>query len=161
MGALRDTLAARDAAIVRLMNSLAERDGKLAALQQEHARMLPMLEARTKAGTQLAAELNAARGDMGAMKSKLNSNLELLRSWEWRRGFDQNMLREMEARLKPPRRDTLRCRQSAMTCKPNSGRRLLRVRWPLPERERQGRSNRRRGNAATGGIRVPWLVYRR
>ena len=138
MGALRDTLAARDAAIVRLMNSLAERDGQLAALQQEHARMvpllearakgsaqleadaraaqarssaqlaalqqeharmLPMLEARTKAGTQLAAELNAARGDMGAMKAKLNSNLELLRSLEWRRGFDQNMLREMDARV--------------------------------------------------------------
>ena len=127
MGALRDTLAARDAAIVRLMNSLAERDGQLAALQQEHARIvplletrakggaqleaqlealqqeharvLPMLEARTKAGTQLAAELNAARADMGALKTKLNSNLELLRSWEWRRGFDQNMLREMDARL--------------------------------------------------------------
>jgi sulfatase modifying factor 1 len=127
MRALRDTLAARDAAIVRLMNSLAERDGQLAALQQEHARIVPllearakggaqleaqlealqqeharmlsMLEARTKAGTQLAADLNAARGDMGAMKAKLNSNLELLRSWEWRRGFDQNMLREMDARL--------------------------------------------------------------
>jgi formylglycine-generating enzyme required for sulfatase activity len=169
MGALRDTLAARDAAIVRLMNSLAERDGQLAALQQEHARIvpllearakggarleadsqaaqarsgalaaelaaarsalqseqsksrdrnkaltetavqlealqqehariLPVLEARTKAGAQLAAELNAARADMGAMKMKLNSNLELLRSWEWRRGFDQNMLREMEARV--------------------------------------------------------------
>jgi formylglycine-generating enzyme required for sulfatase activity len=137
MGALRDTLAARDAAIVRLMNSLAERDGQLAALQQEHARIVPalearakgraqleadaqaaqarssaqlealqqehartlsMLEARTKAGTQLAAELNAARGDVGAMKAKLNSNLELLRSLEWRRGFDQNMLREMDAR---------------------------------------------------------------
>jgi len=129
MGALRDTLAARDAANVRLMNSLAERDGQLAALQkeharivpqlearakgseqlqadaqaaqarssaqfealqQEHARMLSMLEARTKAGTQLAAELNAARSDVAAMKTKLNSNLELLRSWEWRRGFDQN-----------------------------------------------------------------------
>jgi formylglycine-generating enzyme required for sulfatase activity len=137
-GALRDTLAARDAAIVRLMNSLAERDGQLAALQQEHARIVPLLEARakggaqleadaqaaharssaqlealqqeharilamlesrTKAGSQLAAELNAARGDMGAMKTKLNSNLELLRSWEWRRGFDQNMLREMDARI--------------------------------------------------------------
>jgi formylglycine-generating enzyme required for sulfatase activity len=127
MRALRDTLAARDAAIVRLMNSLAERDGQLAALQQEHARIVPLLEARakggaqleaqlaalqqeharmltvlearTKAGTQLAAELSAARGDVGAMKTKLNSNLELLRSWEWRRGFDQNMLREMDARL--------------------------------------------------------------
>jgi formylglycine-generating enzyme required for sulfatase activity len=99
MGALRDTLAARDAAIVRLMNSLAERDGQLAALQREHARIVPLLEARAKGGAQLAAELNAARGDMGAMKMKLNSNLELLRSWEWRRGFDQNMLREMDARV--------------------------------------------------------------
>src|ERR1700722_16040911 len=49
MGALRDTLAARDAAIVRLMNSLAERDGQLAALQQEHARIVPQLEAPPKA----------------------------------------------------------------------------------------------------------------
>jgi formylglycine-generating enzyme required for sulfatase activity len=192
MGALRDTLAARDAAIIRLMNSLAERDGQLAALQQEHARivpvletrakgsaqleadaqaaqarssaltaelaavrsalqseqskcrdrskalaenaaqlealqqeharLLPMLEARTKTGTQLAAELNAARSDMNAMKAKLNSNLELLRSWEWRRGFDQNMLREMDARLKgaeaghfaPPERDANQAQAGTM-----------------------------------------------
>ena len=66
MGALRDTLAARDAAIVRLMNSLAERDGQLAALQQEHARIVPVLEARAKGRAQLEADAQAAQARSSA-----------------------------------------------------------------------------------------------
>jgi len=59
--ALRDALAARDATIARVQNSLAERDAQLAALQQEHARIVPLLEARANAGTQSAADMPAAR----------------------------------------------------------------------------------------------------
>jgi formylglycine-generating enzyme len=122
--ALRETLAAREATIAQIRRSLGERDAQLAALQQEHAKIVPMLEARAQAGAQLEAKLPAARmhadatatelkarkaaaalhsaqltrsesgltvarSELGAMKMQLNSNLELLRSWEWRRGFDQ------------------------------------------------------------------------
>jgi sulfatase modifying factor 1 len=130
--ALRDTLAAREATITQIKQSLGERDAQLAALQQEHAKIVPMLKARAQAGAQLeanppatrmpdglASELKAskaaaallstqltrsesgltvARSELGAMKKQLNSHLELLRSWEWRRGFDQNMCRELDAR---------------------------------------------------------------
>ena len=83
MGALRDTLAARDAATVRLMNSLAERDGQLAALQQEHARIVPQLEARAKGTAQLAAELKAAEARHSALQAErddLQAQLRRLRS---------------------------------------------------------------------------------
>jgi formylglycine-generating enzyme required for sulfatase activity len=131
--ALREALAAREATIAQMKHSLAERDAQLAALQQEHAKIVPMLKARANAGAQLEADLpaarmradaialelkaskeaaalisaqltrsesglNAARRELGAMKTKLNSQLELLRSWEWRRGFDQSMCRELDAR---------------------------------------------------------------
>src|SRR6202030_1785443 len=45
---LRDSLAARDATIVQVLHSLGERDAQLSALQAEHARALPALEARAK-----------------------------------------------------------------------------------------------------------------
>jgi sulfatase modifying factor 1 len=129
---LRETLAAREATIAQIKHSLAERDAQLAALQQEHAKVVPMLEARAQAGAQeaklpgtrlqpdaIASELKAskeaaallssqlarsesalavARSELGAMKMQLNSHVELLRSWEWRRGFDQNMCRELDSR---------------------------------------------------------------
>jgi sulfatase modifying factor 1 len=132
--ALRETLAAREATIAQMRHSLGERDAQLAALQQEHAKIVPMLEARAQAGAQLEAKLPAsrmqadasaselkaskaaaallsaqlshsessltvARSELGAMKTQLNSHLELLRSWEWRRGFDQNMCRELDSRI--------------------------------------------------------------
>src|ERR1700722_4747549 len=83
MGALRDTLAARDAPTVRLMNSLAERKGQLAALQQEHARIVPQLEARAKGTAQLAAELKAAEARHSALQAErddLQAQLRRLRS---------------------------------------------------------------------------------
>jgi len=131
--ALRDSLSAREATIAQLRRSLGERDAQLAALQQEHARIVPMLEERANAGAKLEAnlpaarmraeatalelkaskeaaarlaaqltrsesDLNAERSKLDAMKTQLNSHLELLRSWEWRRGFDQNTCRELDAR---------------------------------------------------------------
>jgi len=117
---MRDTLAARDATIAQIRRSLGERDAQLAALQREHAKIVPLLEARVSAGAQLdtelnasreaaarlsaqltrsESELNAARTEVSAMKTQLNSHLELLRSWEWRRGFDQTIYRELDARV--------------------------------------------------------------
>jgi formylglycine-generating enzyme required for sulfatase activity len=131
--ALRDTLVAREAAIAQLKHSLAERDAQLAALQQEHAKIVPILKARADAGAQLGAELpaarmradaiglelkaskeaaallsaqltrsesglNAARRELGALKTQLNSQLELLRSRDWQRGFDQNLCQELDTR---------------------------------------------------------------
>jgi chromosome segregation ATPase len=131
---LRDSLAARDSTIVQTLHSLGERDAQLAALQTEHARMVPALEATSKSTTQLDAELqssraqvsaltrdlqssreaaaalaaqfkhsesevNAARSELGAMKTQASSYLEVLRTREWRRGFDQNLFREMDAEV--------------------------------------------------------------
>ena len=138
---LRETLAAREATIAQIKHSLAERDAQLAALQQEHAKVVPMLEARAQAGAQLEANLPAtrmqadaaaaqlsaqlarsesslavARSELGAMKMQLNSQLELLRSWEWRRGFDQNMCRELDSRAQAAEMECARL-QGRSTCK--------------------------------------------
>ena len=131
--ALRETLVAREATIAQIKRSLGERDAQLAALQQEHAKIVPILKARADAGAQLGAELpaarmradaiglelkaskeaaallsaqltrsesglNAARRELGALKTQLNSQLELLRSRDWQRGFDQNLCQELDAR---------------------------------------------------------------
>jgi sulfatase modifying factor 1 len=129
----RDLLAARDAALVQARHSLAQRDAQLAALQQEHAKMMSGLEAGAKTGTQLEAQLltaqaradaisldlktaqaagaelsarlkrsedhvNAAVAELAALKAKESSQLESLRTREWRDGFGHNMLRELNAR---------------------------------------------------------------
>jgi chromosome segregation ATPase len=131
---LRESLGARDATIAQVLHSLGERDAQLTALQAEHARIVPALEATSKSSTQLDAELqaarakanalalelqvnrdatavlnqklergesemNAARSELGAVKTQASSYLELLRTREWRRGFDQNMFRELDAQV--------------------------------------------------------------
>jgi chromosome segregation ATPase len=131
---LRDSLAARDAAMAQALHSLGERDAQLAALQTEHAKILPALEATSKSSSQLEADLqaaraqanaltlelhgsretaaglslelkrgefamNAARSELGAVKTQASSYLELLRTREWRRGFDENLFREMDAQV--------------------------------------------------------------
>ena len=72
---LRDTLAARDATIVQVLHSLGERDAQLVALQRDHAQMVPALEERSKAGTQLEADLRAARARADAMTVDLKNTL--------------------------------------------------------------------------------------
>jgi formylglycine-generating enzyme required for sulfatase activity len=81
---VRDALAARDKTIAQVRHSLAERDAQLTALQQEHAKIVAALEARAKSAE---SELQAAR----------KRYLEALETREWRRGFDQNRFREMDA----------------------------------------------------------------
>jgi formylglycine-generating enzyme required for sulfatase activity len=48
--------------------------------------------------TRSESGLNAARRELGALKTQLNSQLELLRSRDWQRGFDQNLCEELDAR---------------------------------------------------------------
>jgi chromosome segregation ATPase len=131
---LRDSLAAREATIVQVLHSLGERDAQLSALQAEHARVLPALEARAKNSTQLEQELLSVRGqlnaaladlkssqdqartmsaqlkrgesemtavraDLAVSKTQAHSFLELLRTRDWRRGFDQNLFRDMDAKV--------------------------------------------------------------
>ena len=58
---LRDALVSRDATIAQVLHSLGERDAQLSALQREHAKVVPDLEARSVAGAKLEAELKDAR----------------------------------------------------------------------------------------------------
>ena len=131
---LRDSLAARDATIAQVLHSLGERDAQLSALQADHAKIVPVLEATSISTSQLEAELQASRAqatavradlqtaldtvaalnaqvkrgesqvnevrsELGAAKTQANSYLELLRTREWRLGFDQNMFREMDEQV--------------------------------------------------------------
>jgi chromosome segregation ATPase len=131
---LRESLAARDASIAQVLHSLGERDAQLAALQKEHAKIVPAFEATSKSTSQLDADLqtaraqanalaselqasretvtaldlelkrgesevNAARSELGAAKTQASSYLELIRTRDWRRGFDQNMFREFDAQV--------------------------------------------------------------
>jgi chromosome segregation ATPase len=68
---LRDSLAARDATIVQVLHALSERDAQLSALQAEHAKVLPALEARAKSGTQLEDELSAVRAQLNTVSAEL------------------------------------------------------------------------------------------
>src|ERR1700729_1799037 len=61
---LRESLAARDATVVQLLQSLSERDAQLSAVQSEHAKVLPVLEARVKSNSQLENELGAVRAQL-------------------------------------------------------------------------------------------------
>jgi chromosome segregation ATPase len=130
---LAERAASVDATTVQVVHSLAERDAQLAALQQQHAKVLPTLEAREKTAAKLEGDLasarteasaiaielkssqaltvalaadlkrsesaiSAARSDSTAAKTQASAYLELLRSREWRRGFDLNLFRELDAR---------------------------------------------------------------
>jgi chromosome segregation ATPase len=54
------------------------------------------LGARLKQGE---AELDATRQELAVMKSQASAYLEQLRTREWRRGFDQNLFRELDAEI--------------------------------------------------------------
>jgi chromosome segregation ATPase len=71
---LHDSLAARDATIVQVLHALSERDVQLSALQAEHAKVLPALEARAKSGTQLEDELSAVRSQLNTVSAELKSS---------------------------------------------------------------------------------------
>ncbi|MDP9089589.1 MAG: FHA domain-containing protein [Pseudomonadota bacterium] len=132
---LRESVASRDATIVQVLHSLGERDAQLSALQAEHAKMVPALEARAQNSTQLEKELNSVRaqlntvslelkasqekaGNLGAQltrnqseisvvrsdleqaKSQNASYLEVLRTRDWRSGFDRNLLLDLDEKAR-------------------------------------------------------------
>jgi DNA repair exonuclease SbcCD ATPase subunit len=68
---LRETVAARDAALAQVLHSLAERDAQLSALQREHAHVVPSLEERSTAAVQLEAALRTARARLESMTADL------------------------------------------------------------------------------------------
>lgn len=45
------------------------------------------------------SELQAVRSELGASQTQASSYLEVLRTREWRRGFDQNLFRELDAQV--------------------------------------------------------------
>ena len=131
---LKDALAARDSTVAQVLHSLGERDAQLTALQAEHAKIVPVLEATSKSSTRLDADLQktraqaeartaelqasreaqaalalqvkrvetqmqATRSELEAANAQAGSYLELLRTREWRRGFDQNLFRELDAQI--------------------------------------------------------------
>src|SRR5882757_9249362 len=119
---LRDSLAARDTAIAQVLHSLGERTAQLTALQTEHAKIVPVLEASSESTAQMDEELQAERAQVrmreaelriareavaalnervkrGDAKIQAGSYLELLRTRDWRRGFDLNLFRELDAQV--------------------------------------------------------------
>jgi formylglycine-generating enzyme required for sulfatase activity len=73
LGILRESLAARDAAIVQVRNSLGERDARLAALQGEQAKISSALASRTTNYAQLEADLQTTRARVVALTADLAS----------------------------------------------------------------------------------------
>jgi formylglycine-generating enzyme required for sulfatase activity len=96
---LRDSLAARDATIAKVLHSLGERDAQLAALQQERAKMVPALEARAKAGTQLEADLRAARTHADAVMIDLRENKEAVAQLKARLKRSESQLNSARSEL--------------------------------------------------------------
>ena len=68
---LRESLAAQEKTLVQVRHSLGERDAQLAALQQEHATLVPTLESRAKVGARQEAELQASRARVTALTAEL------------------------------------------------------------------------------------------
>jgi chromosome segregation ATPase len=70
---LRESLAARDASVVQILNSLRERDAQLGDLQREHTKIVPELEARSQSSVQLAAELKTSQSRGAALAQELQA----------------------------------------------------------------------------------------
>ena len=69
--AARDSLVAHEKTLAQLRHSLGEREAQLAALQQEHAGLVPTLESRAQVGARQEAELQASRARVSALTAEL------------------------------------------------------------------------------------------
>ncbi len=78
------------------LQSERERASGVAADLRAHQESLAAIKGDLKRGE---AEMAAVRTELAAAKTQATSHLELLRTREWRRGFDQNVFREMEERV--------------------------------------------------------------
>jgi chromosome segregation ATPase len=86
--------------------STAQLDAELRASRAEAAALASQLQASRDAEAALAALLKRAESDLGGARSESAvsktqavSYLELLRTREWRRGFDQNLFSELDAQV--------------------------------------------------------------
>ncbi len=78
-----------------LRNARAQADARAAELQVSR-QALAALNVQLERGE---SELQAARSELGAAQTQASSYLEVLRTREWRRGFDQNLFRELDAQV--------------------------------------------------------------
>jgi predicted nucleic acid-binding Zn-ribbon protein len=76
LSSARTALATHDATIIQVLHSLGERDAQLAALQAEHAKIVPVLEATSKSSSQLDADLRTARAQANALELELKASRE-------------------------------------------------------------------------------------
>jgi chromosome segregation ATPase len=109
-------LEARAKSSTQLEVELIAAKGQLSTLSSE----LKLSQDRTAAlSAQLRhseSEMNAARSDLAVSKTQASSYLELLRTRDWRSGFEQNLFRELDARVgaTDAARDTLRSERDFM-----------------------------------------------
>jgi formylglycine-generating enzyme required for sulfatase activity len=117
---LRESLAERDATLAELQQETARMAGALVAHEKAGAQLEQALLAARSRGDAIALELkasqeaaaalnaqldssaahlNAVRRELEAVESQSQSYLDALRSREWRRGFDQNLVHEADSRL--------------------------------------------------------------
>jgi chromosome segregation ATPase len=86
--------------------STAQLDAELQTLRARASALALELQASRAAEAALAAQLkraesevSGARSELAVSKTQAVSYLELLRTREWRRGFDQNLYRELDAQV--------------------------------------------------------------
>jgi chromosome segregation ATPase len=78
-----------------LRTARAQADARAAELQASR-QALAALNVQLERGE---SELQAARAELGASQTQASSYLEVLRTREWRRGFDQNLFRDLDAQV--------------------------------------------------------------
>jgi len=96
--------------VVSTLEAHAETGAQLEADLQAALARAGAISAESKVGQEAAAVLNAqlkrsesrlntALTELGAVKTQSSAYLELIRTREWRRGFDHNMIRELDAQV--------------------------------------------------------------
>jgi chromosome segregation ATPase len=95
---LREALGARDSSIAQTLHSLGERDAQLFALQREHAKVVPDLEARSQVSARLEREVKEASQRADGLAVNLEAS---------RQSFAQltERIARAESELKANRRD--------------------------------------------------------
>jgi chromosome segregation ATPase len=95
------------------LNAARARSDAMAADLKSTLASVAALTAQLKAGEH---ELEITQRELGQMKSQAASYLEQLRTREWRRGFDQNLFRELDAEIGAVQggRDTLQAERDEL-----------------------------------------------
>jgi predicted nucleic acid-binding Zn-ribbon protein len=106
LAAARTELESEQARSRELDRVLSDRSGSIEIARAQANALASELQASCETVTALNLELkrgesavNATRSELGAAKTQASSYLDLLRTRDWRRGFDLNMFREFDAQL--------------------------------------------------------------